>query len=112
MPANRKRSRHAGALHVRRSIRVGPRAHESYGDSGAANTHDIIGCAWAAGRWPGKGALEYRGEGDRVRLRLPDQLPAFTLIAWVRLDEVPKLYSSLVMCERNQVGAVHWALSI
>src|SRR5262249_22697037 len=33
----------------------------------------IVGCTWAAGRWPGKQALEFKRVSDRVRLHVPGE---------------------------------------
>jgi hypothetical protein len=39
------------------------RNHASQGEDGS-----IVGASWTTGRWPGKGALEFRNVSDRVRL--------------------------------------------
>jgi hypothetical protein len=54
--------------------------------NGAGSDGQIIGARWAQGRWPGKGALEFRGRGQRVLLRLPGAAGSLTLLAWVRVD--------------------------
>lgn len=57
---------------------------------GAGSDGQVIGARWAQGRWPGKGALEFRGRGQRVLLRLPGTPAALTLLAWVRVDALPQ----------------------
>ncbi|MFM8469078.1 MAG: LamG-like jellyroll fold domain-containing protein [Limisphaerales bacterium] len=64
--------------------------------NGAGSDGQIIGARWSQGRWPGKGALEFRGRGQRVLLRLPGESPAFTLLAWVRVDALPQPSSMLL----------------
>jgi len=58
--------------------------------NGNGSDGQIIGARWARGRWPGKGALEFRGRGQRVLLRLPGTHTSLTLLAWVRVDALPQ----------------------
>ena len=75
----------------------------------AAETHGaIVGAAWTGGRWPGKRALEFRSQGDRLRFTLPGAHPALTLMAWVRVDSLPNDFNSLLMPSRYQAGSIHW----
>ena len=48
----------------------------------------IVGCKWSEGRWPGKGALSFNRQNDRVRLKLPSQLKSATFSAWIKLDSL------------------------
>ncbi|NDD37050.1 MAG: hypothetical protein EB082_01340 [Verrucomicrobia bacterium] len=66
---------------------------------GAGSDGQIIGARWSQGRWPGKGALEFRGRGQRVLLRLPGAHASITLLAWVRVDAVPQPVSALLGTE-------------
>ncbi|KAF0180062.1 MAG: FecR protein domain protein [Limisphaerales bacterium] len=63
---------------------------------GAGSDGQIIGARWAQGRWPGKGALEFRGRGQRVLLRLPGMHNSLTLLAWVRVDTLPQPVTTLL----------------
>lgn len=63
---------------------------------GAGSDGQIIGARWAQGRWPGKGALEFRGRGQRVLLRLPEAAASLTLLAWVRVDALPQPATALL----------------
>lgn len=63
---------------------------------GAGSDGQIIGARWAQGRWPGKGALEFRGRGQRVLLRLPGMHHSLTLLAWVRVDALPQPVTTLL----------------
>ncbi|MBI5800248.1 MAG: hypothetical protein HZA92_05905 [Verrucomicrobia bacterium] len=69
---------------------------------GAGSDGQIIGARWSQGRWPGKGALEFRGRGQRVLLRLPGAHESLTLLAWVRVDALPQAVSALLMTEEPQ----------
>ena len=68
----------------------------------AGTDGQIIGARWSQGRWPGKGALEFRGRGQRVLLRLPGVHASMTLLAWVRVDALPQAITSLLATEEPQ----------
>lgn len=70
---------------------------------GAGSDGQIIGARWTQGRWPGKGALEFRGRGQRVLLRLPGKHASLTLLAWVRVDALPQPVTALLMTEEPQL---------
>lgn len=69
---------------------------------GAGSDGQIIGARWSQGRWPGKGALEFRGRGQRVLLRMPGTHASLTLLAWVRVDALPQPVTALLMTEEPQ----------
>ena len=70
----------------------------------------IIGSDWAEGRWPGKNALEFQGNEDRVRLSRPALLPSFTMAAWIRVADLANTQNSLLMGESFAPGETHWYL--
>lgn len=70
----------------------------------------MVGCASVEGRWPSKQALEFRTESDRVRVHVPGEHHALTLIAWVRVDALERPFSSLFMTDAFAVGAMHWQI--
>ena len=71
----------------------------------------IVGCRWAEGRWPGKGALEFKGTGDCVRIEVPGVFDALTLAAWVRVDSLDHAYNSLLMADAFDRGGIHWQIT-
>jgi hypothetical protein len=71
----------------------------------------IVGCPWTEGRWPGKGALEFRRVSDRVRIDVPGQFDSLTLAAWVRIEGFDRWLSSLMLTDDWEPGEVHWQLS-
>lgn len=71
----------------------------------------IIGAQWTQGRWPGKGALEFKRITDRVRLRLAGEYEALTLAAWVRAEGLERWLSSLILTDGWEPGEVHWQIS-
>jgi hypothetical protein len=71
---------------------------------GAGSDGQIIGARWSQGRWPGKGALEFRGRGQRVLLGLPGTNATLTLLVWVRVDALPQSASALLATEEPEHG--------
>ncbi|MCB1206910.1 MAG: hypothetical protein KDN18_21840 [Verrucomicrobiae bacterium] len=71
----------------------------------------IIGAQWTQGRWPGKGALEFKRITDRVRIRVPGEYRAMTLSAWVRAEGFERWLSSLMLTDGWETGEVHWQIS-
>jgi hypothetical protein len=76
----------------------------------AAGEAAIVGCGRAEGRWPGKGALEFRNLSDRVRVSLPGEFRSLTLAVWVRVDGLERPFNSLLMSDSFKPGAVHWQI--
>jgi hypothetical protein len=81
------------------------------GERRRPNDGAIVGCSWAAGRWPGKQGLEFRQVSDRVRLHVPGEFEALTLMAWVRVDALPNKFNSLMMTDSWNPAAPHWHIS-
>jgi hypothetical protein len=71
----------------------------------------MVGCQFAEGRWPGKGAVEFSRTEDRLRLNLPGGFESMTLIAWVRVDTLPDRPQSLIMGDGMGTGDVQWYIS-
>jgi hypothetical protein len=71
----------------------------------------MVGCEFADGRWPGKGAVEFNRPDDRLRLTVPGGYQSMTLVAWVRVDSLPDRPQSLVMADGLGTGDVQWYLS-
>jgi hypothetical protein len=76
----------------------------------AAGDGSIVGCERADGRWPGKGALEFRSVSDRVRVEIPGEHRSLTLAAWVRVHGLDRAFNALFMCEGFEKGEVHWQI--
>ncbi|NOX99846.1 MAG: hypothetical protein GXP30_08975, partial [Verrucomicrobia bacterium] len=68
----------------------------------------IVGAKWTSGRWPGKQALDFKSPADRVRLILPGEFRALTYAAWVRIDGMDRLWSSLLLTDDWKPGSPHW----
>ena len=70
----------------------------------------IAGCKPAAGRWPGKKALAFQSEEDRLEFGLAGQYQSLTLLAWVRAESLHARQNSLLMGHSFRAGEVHWYL--
>lgn len=83
--------------------------------SATPNSHaSVVGCRWTGtGRWPGRRALEFRSEGDRLRFHAqpPAPLHAVTLLAWVRVEALPRWQHVLMAVDTEEVGALRWHLT-
>ena len=71
----------------------------------------VIGCNWTEGRWPGKGALQFAQDNDRVCLNINQPLKSATLAAWVRLDVLEEHGAPLVFSRPSITGALGWAIN-
>ncbi|MEM7010365.1 MAG: LamG-like jellyroll fold domain-containing protein [Verrucomicrobiota bacterium] len=71
----------------------------------------IVGARAAEGRWPGKTALDFRREGDRVRFMIPGEFDRLTLVAWVRIDALDRHLNSLFLTDYFDENEIHWQLS-
>ena len=79
-------------------------------ENGTIGRGAVVGCAWTDGRWPGKGGLEFRRTGDRVRVNIPGEFEALTMSAWIRVDALPARRQALLLTDRYEVGRVHWQI--
>ena len=82
------------------------RANHAPAGSGAS----LVGCDWVEGRWPGKGAVEFKHRNDRLWLSVPLGLEAATFLAWVRVDSLPNFTHALLTAE-GPGGKINWSLS-
>jgi len=81
-------------------------------DHGSSESHGaIVGSEWTNGRWPGKGALEFKRPGDRVRINVPGEFDAMTLSAWIRMDALTGRSQALMLSDGYKVGFAHWQFS-
>jgi hypothetical protein len=71
----------------------------------------IIGAQWTEGRWPGKGALEFKRITDRTRVQVPGTFDRLSLAAWVRIEGFDRWLSSLFLTDGFETGEVHWQIS-
>jgi hypothetical protein len=96
----------AAVMHFRFDTPTAANAVRPDGESG-----NIVGGDWTIGRWPGKPALQLGGEIDRVRFTVPEAMEAVTLIAWVRVDALPRWQNVLMAASTEVPGSLHWHLT-
>jgi hypothetical protein len=74
--------------------------------TGAELNGKIQGPLWVQGRFPGKGALEFKRPRSGVRLNLPKPMTSLTLVAWVNIESLPHTWNGFLMSNatsgRNQ----------
>ncbi|NND98682.1 MAG: hypothetical protein HKN47_15275 [Pirellulaceae bacterium] len=70
----------------------------------------IVGARRVAGRWPDKGALEFKLPGDRVRVNIPGEFRSLTFACWVKIDSLDRWYNSLFLTDNYQSGEPHWQI--
>lgn len=81
-------------------------------DSGPLGLHGrIVGSEHASGRWPEKGALEFKRPGDRVRLEIPGEFDQLTLASWIRVDALTGRTQALLLTDGYEIGRVHWQIA-
>ncbi len=71
----------------------------------------IVGAQWTQGRWPGKGALEFKRPSDRVRMEIPGEFESVSFSAWVRIEGFDRWLSSLMLTDGWDTGEPHWQIS-
>lgn len=71
----------------------------------------IVGAKVTEGRWPGKGALDFRRVGDRVRFQIPGEFESLTLFVWVRIDALDRHLNSLFLTDYFDENEIHWQVS-
>jgi hypothetical protein len=84
--------------------------HNAAAGTSRAPDATIVGCQATEGRWPGKGALEFRNINDRVLLGLPGEFQALTLSTWVNVKGLDRQFNSLFMCDGFTPGTLHWQI--
>jgi concanavalin A-like lectin/glucanase superfamily protein len=87
-----------------------PRVLRSHSEECRSLDGAIVGSTWSTGRWTGKGALEFKRPGDRVRLHIPGQYESLTYSAWVRIDGLDRPFSALMLTNGFDGGEPHWQL--
>jgi hypothetical protein len=70
----------------------------------------LVGADVTTGRWEGKQAVEFRGQGDRLPFTVPGTHTALTLMAWVRIDSLPNDHNGLILTTTKEAGAVQWMI--
>ena len=67
-----------------------------------------MGARWVTGRWPGKGALEFKRVTDRVRLNIGETTDSLTMAGWVQIGGLDRRFNSLFLTDGWDSGEPHW----
>ncbi|MGL4400962.1 MAG: LamG-like jellyroll fold domain-containing protein [Luteolibacter sp.] len=79
--------------------------HAPHGEDGS-----IVGTAWTEGRWPGKGAIDFRNASDRVRLSVPFETETLTMAVSVRVNTLNPQFNSLLVSDGWGQHKMHWQI--
>lgn len=71
----------------------------------------IVGAEPSSGRWTAKPALTFHNESDRVRFTVAEPMHALTLLAWVRISDLPYHDNSLLASDASTPGALRWLIT-
>ena len=80
-------------------------------ESGADRDGVIVRAQRATDRWqqPDQ-ALDFSPTGSRVRLTIPGEHDALTLMCWVRIDSLDRWYNSLFLTDGHELHEPHWQI--
>ncbi len=71
----------------------------------------IVAAKRVEGRWgQTEGALDFSPAGSRVRVNIPGRHSSLTLLCWVKINSLDRLYNSLFLTDGHEVGAPHWQI--
>ena len=71
----------------------------------------IVAAERVAGRWPGKGALDFSPNGSRVRVTIPGEYQQITFSIWARIDSLDRQFNALFLTDNYEKGEPHWQLT-
>lgn len=83
--------------------------HLSLGEADPGAT--VVRAEPVADRWgrPG-GALDFSPTGSRVRVDVPGEHRSLTLMCWVRIDGLDRLFNSLFLTDGHELHEPHWQI--
>lgn len=71
----------------------------------------IIRAERSANRWSdAAAALDFTPTGSRVRLDIPGDHKSLTLMCWVKIDSLDRLYNSLFLTDGHELHEPHWQI--
>jgi hypothetical protein len=75
------------------------------------NDGSIIRAERSANRWSdAAAALDFTPTGSRVRLDIPGDHKSLTLMCWVKIDSLDRLYNSLFLTDGHELHEPHWQI--
>jgi hypothetical protein len=78
--------------------------------SGSELNGEIQNAPWVAGRFPDKGALEFKENKAGVRINLPNEYPQITLIAWIKINLSDNYHGILLSDNWGRLKELHWQI--
>ncbi len=71
----------------------------------------VVAAARTTDRWQHRdGALDFSPTGSRVRLTVPGQYGALTLMCWVKINSLDRWYNSLFLTDGHERHEPHWQI--
>lgn len=79
--------------------------------TGAESIGAVVLADEASDRWGRtQSALDFSPMGSRVRVNIPGDHESLTLMCWVRIDSLDRLYNSLFLTDGHELHEPHWQI--
>ncbi|MDI1310998.1 FecR domain-containing protein, partial [Prosthecobacter sp.] len=86
-------------------------SNEAVAGAAQAGEGAIVAAARVSDRWGAPGsALDFSPAGSRVRLNVPGEYHALTLMTWVKINSLDRRYNSLFLTDGHDLGEPHWQI--
>lgn len=77
--------------------------------------HETIGAVVLADQAPDRwnrsqSALDFSPMGSRVRVTIPEEHQSLSLMCWVKIDSLDRLYNSLFLTDGHELHEPHWQI--
>jgi hypothetical protein len=77
-----------------------------------ASAGAVVAAAAREDRWERpNGALDFSPTGSRVRVHVPGTHRSISMLCWVKLNSLDRLYNSLFLTDGHNDGAPHWQIT-
>ncbi|WP_417735599.1 LamG-like jellyroll fold domain-containing protein [Rosistilla oblonga] len=78
-------------------------------DSQTAGAAAIVACQPSSDRWgQAGGALDLSRTGSRIRVDVPGEFGSLTMMCWVKIHSLDRLYNSLFLTDGHELQEPHW----
>ncbi|MEM6278435.1 MAG: LamG domain-containing protein [Verrucomicrobiota bacterium] len=79
--------------------------------SSASSVGAVVLASTTTDRWGrAQSALDFSPTGSRVRVTLPGEHASLSLMSWVRIDSLDRLYNSLFLTDGHEIYEPHWQI--
>ncbi|QDV66646.1 FecR protein [Rosistilla carotiformis] len=80
-------------------------------DSQSAGAAAIVACQPSSDRWgQAGGALDLSRTGSRIRVDVPGEFGSLTMMCWVKIYSLDRLYNSLFLTDGHELQEPHWQI--